>query len=67
MPEDTIIGKKTPHMFVWLCDGKKIGDYDLPLPQGSPNYNKTLVEECKNLKQLIYYFVSIIHRQIVKR
>ncbi len=50
MPEDTIIGKKTPHMFVWLCDGKKIGDYDLPLPQGSPNYYQTLLEECKKLQ-----------------
>lgn len=56
-PNNNIIKSSTPHLFMWICDGKKLARENklkpdaLPLPQGGKfNYYDTLKAECINLQ-----------------
>ncbi len=42
---------ETPHLFMWFCDGRKLGDSELPIPhKGKIDYCRTLVEEAAKLE-----------------
>ena len=55
-----------PHLFIWMCDGSKLGGDEMPIPfRGQFDYCKTLMEECAKLARtntpaILVYMESLL-------